>query len=203
MAWLCFSQAAAALVGSLVTAVATACLASTLFCDSSSCACHAFGSLTSGWPLCPPSWASAPRVVSVFLPLLPPSPLLPGTVDPATLQLSQLSSHKCYKYTSWCTGEHELYDLAADPWEMQNIFRYADPRIIQRLDAALTVLAKCVGDECHNPAKYMHPTAGFTRFSQSLAPQYDVHYAQLPKFYFRQCLAYYTQKNEVGWFKPA
>ena len=26
----------------------------------------------------------------------------------------------CYKYTVWCQGNRELYDLAADPYELSN-----------------------------------------------------------------------------------
>lgn len=40
-------------------------------------------------------------------------------------------------YAVWCTGEHELYDLKKDPYEMKNLYNNANTRLVNRLDALL------------------------------------------------------------------
>jgi N-acetylglucosamine-6-sulfatase len=79
-----------------------------------------------------------------------PEPLLlegPGT-SVSDMQFIGVRTPR-YKYVQWHDGEHELYDLATDPYELQN--HYGDPAYagIQRLLASeLAELKACVGVTC-------------------------------------------------------
>ncbi len=45
-------------------------------------------------------------------------------------------------------GERELYDLEADPYELDNVYESADPSLVEDLKARLDTLRSCAGDEC-------------------------------------------------------
>jgi hypothetical protein len=49
-----------------------------------------------------------------------------------------------YKYT----GEHELYILRKDPYELNNEYATASPKLKKRLEAQLDALRECSVDEC-------------------------------------------------------
>ena len=51
-------------------------------------------------------------------------------------------------YVVYSTGERELYDLHADPYELDNIINKADKGLVNRLDAWLSVYRKCRGAGC-------------------------------------------------------
>ena len=53
-----------------------------------------------------------------------------------------------YKYVEYGNGEEELYDLSADPYELENIYNSADPTLIEDLETRLEALRDCSGDEC-------------------------------------------------------
>ena len=53
-----------------------------------------------------------------------------------------------YKYVRYATGEEELYDLVADPFETQSLHDSADPALLADLRAKLSALASCSGDGC-------------------------------------------------------
>ena len=53
-----------------------------------------------------------------------------------------------YLYVEYKTGEHELYDLRKDPYEMRNRYEMASPDLKKRLEAQLDALRKCTADEC-------------------------------------------------------
>jgi N-acetylglucosamine-6-sulfatase len=53
-----------------------------------------------------------------------------------------------YLYVEYKTGEHELYDLRTDPYELRNKYETASPDLKQRLEAQLDALRKCASDEC-------------------------------------------------------
>ena len=53
-----------------------------------------------------------------------------------------------YKYVEYGNGEEELYDLSADPYELENIYDSADPTLIEDLETRLEALRDCSGDEC-------------------------------------------------------
>ena len=45
-------------------------------------------------------------------------------------------------------GERELYDLSADPFQLDNLVRRADPLLVQLLDVRLAELMDCAGVDC-------------------------------------------------------
>jgi len=51
-------------------------------------------------------------------------------------------------YVEYDSGERELYDLAADPNQLDNLAAETDPRLIERLSARLTELTRCEGGGC-------------------------------------------------------
>jgi arylsulfatase A-like enzyme len=46
------------------------------------------------------------------------------------------------------TGEHELYDLRRDPYQLNNFYETAPPGLVKRLEAQLDALRQCAGKEC-------------------------------------------------------
>ena len=53
-----------------------------------------------------------------------------------------------YLYVEYKTGEHELYDLRKDPYELDNEYTSATPELKQRLEAQLDALRQCSAEEC-------------------------------------------------------
>ncbi|PNW88048.1 hypothetical protein CHLRE_01g012100v5 [Chlamydomonas reinhardtii] len=105
----------------------------------------------------------------------------------------------CYKYTVWCQGNRELYDLAADPYELINRINDAAARVVDRLDAVLSALVHCSGVACRNPYSLLHPGGGVRKFSMLLAPEYDAFYSGLTKLRIKTCSKFYIPDNEVTW----
>jgi len=53
-----------------------------------------------------------------------------------------------YLYVEYENGEHELYDLEKDPYELRNLYQSADPDLIAELHARLEALGDCAGEGC-------------------------------------------------------
>lgn len=53
-----------------------------------------------------------------------------------------------FLYVEYTTGEHELYSIADDPYELNNIYGQADLVLLQRLDAQLKAISACAGESC-------------------------------------------------------
>jgi arylsulfatase A-like enzyme len=53
-----------------------------------------------------------------------------------------------YLYVKYEAGEHELYDLGKDPYELHNLYDSADPDLIAQLDSRLDALRDCAGEGC-------------------------------------------------------
>lgn len=53
-----------------------------------------------------------------------------------------------YTYVEYVTGERELYDLKADPDELNNLAATADPALLASLAQRLKELRDCRGDSC-------------------------------------------------------
>src|SRR5262249_5247511 len=53
-----------------------------------------------------------------------------------------------HTYVVYANGERELYDLHADPYELDNMSTKAERGLVNRLDAWLNALRKCRGAEC-------------------------------------------------------
>ncbi|KAL4790322.1 Six-hairpin glycosidase-like protein [Aspergillus venezuelensis] len=90
-------------------------------------------------------------------------------------------------YAVWCTGDHELYDLKADPYQINNIYTSNPSTFTSRLDALLLVLKSCAGSTCIEPWKELHPDGSVSTLSDALDSKYDEFYAQLPKVEYSVC----------------
>src|SRR5215208_17605 len=53
-----------------------------------------------------------------------------------------------YLYVEYKTGEHELYDLRKDPYELDNEYATAPPDLKQKLEKQLDALRKCKAQQC-------------------------------------------------------
>jgi N-acetylglucosamine-6-sulfatase len=53
-----------------------------------------------------------------------------------------------YLYVQYKTGEHELYDLRKDPYELHNEYATAPPDLKQKLEKQLDALRKCKAQQC-------------------------------------------------------
>lgn len=111
----------------------------------------------------------------------------------------------CWKYTVWCvwpsvSNYRELFDLAADPYELNNLAgRVAGnatlSRIASRMDAMLQAKGLCKARTCRDPWSIIHPGGAVTSLEQALDPRYDAWYAQYAQFTFRACTKYYDPVN--------
>lgn len=55
---------------------------------------------------------------------------------------------KDYLYVEYVTGERELYDLNADPYQLESLHAIADPALLARLSEQLARLKRCAGASC-------------------------------------------------------
>jgi N-acetylglucosamine-6-sulfatase len=53
-----------------------------------------------------------------------------------------------WSYVEYSSDEYELYDCAADPYQLQSLHRTADPAVMSQLAARLHELAACRGTSC-------------------------------------------------------
>jgi N-acetylglucosamine-6-sulfatase len=53
-----------------------------------------------------------------------------------------------HTYVQWETGERELYDLRKDPYELDNVYKSADPALIARMKTRVKMLRDCKGTTC-------------------------------------------------------
>ncbi|CDS13754.1 hypothetical protein LRAMOSA05928 [Lichtheimia ramosa] len=103
-----------------------------------------------------------------------------------------------YKYTVWCTGEHELYDIKQDPYATKNIYNEASSRLVKRLDALLSVLKACRAHTCRDPWRVIHPEdTSVTTLKDALNKKYDRLYKRFEDFKFHECLNHYSIENEA------
>ena len=63
-------------------------------------------------------------------------------------------------FVSYADGERELYDLAIDPYELDNIADTADPRLVAHLYSQLQLLRTCSGDSCRTADALVYDSAG-------------------------------------------
>jgi arylsulfatase A-like enzyme len=73
-----------------------------------------------------------------------------GTAGAGLDQAAQLDGIRTpeWIYLEYGTGERELYDLARDPHQLDNVVETADPAIVAALAARLLELRTCAGAEC-------------------------------------------------------
>jgi len=55
-----------------------------------------------------------------------------------------------YAYTELESNEKELYDMRNDPYQLVNLYRRADPTVLQTLSARMAQLVNCRGASCRN-----------------------------------------------------
>jgi arylsulfatase A-like enzyme len=53
-----------------------------------------------------------------------------------------------HKYVEYNDGQKELYDLEADPYELDNVYESADPSLVEDLETRLDELESCSGEGC-------------------------------------------------------
>jgi N-acetylglucosamine-6-sulfatase len=53
-----------------------------------------------------------------------------------------------YLYVEYKTGEHELYDLRKDPYQLNNVYGSAPPELKLRLETELDALRHCSAQDC-------------------------------------------------------
>lgn len=109
-----------------------------------------------------------------------------------------------YMYAVWCTGETELYDTLADPYELRPVAADASAdaaRLASRLNGLMLLLKTCVGDACRAPWSVLHPGDGSVRsLADALDPRHDLLYASLPSVRFEGCADHYELANEAPFF---
>ncbi|GAB7360522.1 hypothetical protein MBLNU230_g8471t1 [Neophaeotheca triangularis] len=120
-------------------------------------------------------------------------------------------------YTVWCSGEHELYDLNRDPYQMHNLhaldhstpYHPSSPsqnntippttlaRLLPRLDTLLKLLKTCRGWECTHPWEQLHPLGGVHSLTKALQPRFDSFYEeQQERIRFEKCELGFIPESE-------
>jgi arylsulfatase A-like enzyme len=66
-------------------------------------------------------------------------------------------------FVAYDSGERELYDLRADPFQLDNTVDTADPALVAALSEHVAMLARCAADQCRNledlPLPDLQPSA--------------------------------------------
>lgn len=70
--------------------------------------------------------------------------------DPAVLPYQAIRSSR-FVFIRYASGEQELYDLAADPWQLENRVTHPSYVILARwLETRMEALATCAGSQCRD-----------------------------------------------------
>ncbi|KAM0227199.1 hypothetical protein ACHAPO_011736 [Fusarium lateritium] len=102
-----------------------------------------------------------------------------------------------FYYAVHCTNEHELYDMSADPYQINNLLPsgpngtgiaitdynstakvYNRPlvKFVSRLDSLMMVMKSCKGKTCQNPWSILHPEGDVRSLDDALHKKYDDFY---------------------------
>ncbi|KAK2764581.1 hypothetical protein FQN54_009276 [Arachnomyces sp. PD_36] len=98
-------------------------------------------------------------------------------------------------YSVYCNNERELYNMAADPYQIDNLMSTANSttltdtdepsisdcsisEIVPRLDALLMVLKTCKAQDCIDPWAVLHPKGDVKSLEDALNPRYDDFYRE-------------------------
>ena len=114
----------------------------------------------------------------------------------------QSDDHSLY-YSTWCTGEHEFYDMNSDFIQMNNwlsdtpkpkgspLQYYGRPQseLIHRLDALLMVTKTCKQDSCRLPWSVLFPRGEVDSLQEAMKQEYDLFFLNQPKITFSACHA--------------
>ncbi len=63
-------------------------------------------------------------------------------------------------YVEYSNGEHELYNLEKDPYQLENGYENAPPALLRRLDSRLEALKGCEREECREAENSPNTRAG-------------------------------------------
>ncbi|EXJ70853.1 arylsulfatase [Cladophialophora psammophila CBS 110553] len=120
-------------------------------------------------------------------------------------------------YSVWCSGEHELYDLRTDPYEMHNLYKsnYSSifhfpvtesetrsttttlQHLISRLDSLVMVLKTCKARSCTHPWESLHPDGDVDNLQDALDARYDDFYElHQQRVRFEKCEKGYILESE-------
>lgn len=69
-------------------------------------------------------------------------------------------------------------------------------RLVNRLDAILSVAAYCTGSQCRNPWRALHPDGSVNSLLEAMSAAYDAQYDSYLKFNFQSCNLFYNPVNE-------
>ncbi|KAJ3545879.1 hypothetical protein NM208_g2294 [Fusarium decemcellulare] len=108
-----------------------------------------------------------------------------------------------FYYAVHCTNEHELYDMDADPYQINNLlpsgpngtgialadYAYSTTKVhgrplvnfAARLDSLMMVMKSCKGKTCLNPWSILHPDGGVKSLGDALDKKYDDFYMKSVK----------------------
>lgn len=106
-------------------------------------------------------------------------------------------------YAVWCTGQTELYDTIADPYELTPIAANSSTeaaRLTSRLNGLMLLLKTCIGDSCRAPWTVLHPDGTVKTLAEALDPRYDLYYSSLPSVHYEACATVYNHDNEAPYF---
>ncbi|RMZ87574.1 hypothetical protein DV736_g5199, partial [Chaetothyriales sp. CBS 134916] len=108
-------------------------------------------------------------------------------------------------YSVWCSGEHQLYDLTKDPYELHNLYpsqaaadqeHHHQPMFFfhfasspsPRLDSLLLVLKSCKSSSCTRPWRVLHPDGSVSDLHGALVAEFDDFYeTQQQRVAFSRC----------------
>ncbi|KAK6220639.1 hypothetical protein LQW54_002084 [Pestalotiopsis sp. IQ-011] len=117
-----------------------------------------------------------------------------------------VGEHESWLFSVWRTGETELYNIAEDPYELDNLAfdpTDATEKLIDRLNALLLVAKSCEGGTCRQPWRFLQPNNATTNgtleilsLRQALDPRYDDFFQSFPRFAFKECLQVQSIANE-------
>ncbi|KFY03339.1 hypothetical protein O988_01570 [Pseudogymnoascus sp. VKM F-3808] len=95
-------------------------------------------------------------------------------------------------YSTWCSNEHELYNLDDDPGQLHNLLFQKDApqptekpltllgfpvsKVVARLDTLLFVLKSCKGEVCVKPWETLHPEGDVHTLHDALSASFDNFY---------------------------
>ncbi|CAJ2504933.1 Uu.00g123270.m01.CDS01 [Anthostomella pinea] len=121
--------------------------------------------------------------------------------------IRMLGAEQSWVYTVWCSGETELYDTAADPYELTNLAAADNTNatehkaLINRLNALLMVTKSCEQNACRDPWSLLSPDgATLTSLTGALDTTYDAWFAGFAVVSFDTCLAVLSDANEAPYY---
>jgi hypothetical protein len=118
-----------------------------------------------------------------------------------------------FYYSVWCNDAHELYDVVADPGQLDNLLSPSrkdsggtvlglpTAKVAARLDSLLFVLKSCKGHVCVDPWKTLHPEGGVSTLEDALDRRFDGFYeVEQTRIKYSRCEAGYIVDAEGAQF---